>query len=184
MSLPVLTADLTFDAAGELVLVYLREHVPLAFWSMTRVENGRQTFLYADSDNEYGLPIGASQPWEDSFCISHGGGCSSPGRTRSQAIPVYAGSAANAALKSAPTLAPSSTSPTGLLFGAICGVDPKVRTDDARLVAATPLLQLLGQLLTMVLAADRAREATTAEFVVGHTRRGDRRHDRSLQQAC
>lgn len=45
-------------------------------------------------------------------------------------------------------------------FGATCGIDPQVN-DDRRLAAAGPLLQLLGQLLSMVLAADRARERAT-----------------------
>jgi len=36
----MLSADLTFDAASRLVLDYLRDHVPLATWSVTRVENG------------------------------------------------------------------------------------------------------------------------------------------------
>lgn len=54
----------------------------------------------------------------------------------------------------------------GSLFGAICGIDPQVRTDDPRLVAATPLLQLFGQLLTMVLAADRVRESATGDLLL------------------
>lgn len=53
-----MTADMNFDVAAGLVLAYLREEVPSAFWSATRVENGRQTYLYLDPDNGYGLPVG------------------------------------------------------------------------------------------------------------------------------
>lgn len=56
--------------------------------------------------------------------------------------------------------------PDGALFGAICGIDPTVRTDDPAFVAAGPVLQLFGQLLSMVLAANRARDTAARELAL------------------
>lgn len=158
MAMPLLSADLDFDASARLVLAYLREQVPLAFWSVTRVENGRQTYLYLDEDNGYGLPEGGSHPWEDSFCIHMAAGRGPAVAPDAQAVPAYAGAKVNAAVTIGSYAGAVISEPDGALFGAICGIDPQVRADDPRLVGATPLLQLFGQLLSMVLAADRARD--------------------------
>jgi diguanylate cyclase (GGDEF)-like protein len=166
MAMPTLSADLSFDAAARLVLAYLREQVPLAFWSVTRVENGRQTYLYLDPDNGYGLPVGGSHPWEDSFCIHMAAGRGPQVAPDAQAIPAYAGARVNAAVTIGSYAGAVISDADGSLFGAICGIDPQVRTDDPRLVAATPLLQLFGQLLTMVLAADRARESAAGDLLI------------------
>lgn len=39
------TTEPLFEQASRDVLDYLHAHVPLAFWAVTRVENGRQTYL-------------------------------------------------------------------------------------------------------------------------------------------
>ena len=59
----------SFDIAAELVLEHLSKHLPLALWSVTRVENNRQTFLYLNEDNAYGVTRGDFTPWPDTFCI-------------------------------------------------------------------------------------------------------------------
>lgn len=159
---PTLTADMNFDVAAGLVLAYLSEEVPLAFWSVTRVENGRQTYLYADPNNGYGLPVGGSHPWEDSFCIHMAAGRGPHVAPDAQAVPVYAGAAINEVVPIRSYAGAVITEADGSLFGAICGIDPRLRTDDPRLLAAAPLLRLLGQLLTMALAADRNRDSLAA----------------------
>ena len=57
-----------FRESSERVLSYLREHLPMGFWSITRVENGRQTYLVL-GQNAYGLPPGGSHPWASSICV-------------------------------------------------------------------------------------------------------------------
>ncbi len=52
----------------------------------------------------------------------------------------------------------------GSLFGAICGLDPQARTDDRELLAAGPVLALLGQLLSLALALERARADARLEL--------------------
>ena len=161
--MPMLSADLGFDEAARMVLSYLREQVPLAFWAVTRVENGRQTYLYLD-DNDYDLPQGGSHPWEDSFCILMASGRAPAVAPDAQSVPAYAEAAVNKLVPIAAYAGAVISEPDGALFGAICGIDPKVHTDEPRLVAAGPLLQLLGQLLSMVLAADRGRDRASTEL--------------------
>lgn len=161
MNLPNLTAGMTFDQAARSVLEYLREHVPMGFWSVTRVENGRQTYLYLD-DNAYGLTEGGSHPWEASFCIRMASGEATPVAPDAQAVPAYAAAAINEQADIGAYAGSVITEPDGSLFGAICGIDPQARPDDRVLATAAPLLALLGQLLTPVLAADRVREQAAA----------------------
>ena len=162
-TMPVLLPTMEFGHAARLVLGYLRENVPLAFWSVTRVENGRQTYLYLD-DNDYGLPKGGSHPWEDSFCIHMASGAAPAVAPDAQAIPQYASAAVNNAVDIGSYAGAPVSEPDGALFGAICGLDPTVKTDDPAFVAAGPVLQLFGQLLSMVLAANRTRDAAAAEL--------------------
>ncbi len=167
--LPALTPNMTFNDAAQVVLSHLRDHVPMAFWSVTRVENGRQSYLYL-GENGYGLAQGDSHPWESSFCIHMAAGTAPNVAPVAQDVPLYAASPLTRSGPIGSYAGAVINEPSGALFGAICGIDPEPKPDDERLVQATPLLQLLGQLLTMVLAADRAREqlaalAVTAELV-------------------
>ena len=158
MTLPVLSPQMEFDEASMLVLTYLKEHLPMAFWAVTRVENDRQTYLFLDADNDYGLPQGGSHPWQDSFCIHMASGRAPSVAPDAQTVPLYAAAPVNQAIKIGTYAGAVISEPDGAVFGAICGLDPNVRTDDPAFATAAPLLQLLGQLLTMVLAANRLRD--------------------------
>lgn len=147
-----------FDHAANLVLEYLHEQIPLAFWAVTRVENGRQTYLYLDGDNGYGLRQGGSHPWEDSFCIHMAAGAAPTVAADAQAVPLYAQAGVNDLITIGTYAGAVIAEADGTLFGAICGLDPEARTNDPRMQNAEPQLALLGQLLTAVLAADRAYE--------------------------
>lgn len=155
MVLPAFSPTMTFDEAAQAVLLHLREHVPMGFWSVTRVENGRQTYLFLD-DNSYGLTQGSSHLWEDSYCIHMAAGTAPPVAPDASVIPLYAAAGVNSAAQIGSYAGAVIRETDGTLFGAICGIDPEVN-DDPRLQSSGPLLLLLGQLLTMVLSADRAR---------------------------
>ena len=159
MALPVLTSGMSFDEAAESVLAYLREHVPMGFWSVTRVENGRQSYLYL-GDNVYGLPKGGSHPWEDSYCVHMAAGTAPAVAPRAQEVPVYRDAAVNAAVTIGAYAGAVISEPDGSVFGAICGLDTEPH--DEKLLAAEPLLNLLGSLLNMVLGAERARDEAAA----------------------
>ena len=61
------SAPLSFGEACDLVVDYLKREVPLAFWSVTQYDNGRQVYLRV-RDEVYGKSDGDSYPWSDSFC--------------------------------------------------------------------------------------------------------------------
>jgi diguanylate cyclase (GGDEF)-like protein len=79
-----------------------------------------------------------------------------------QAVALYAAAGVNETVTINSYAGAVVSEPDGTLFGSICGIDPKVRTDDPAFLAAAPVLQLFGQLLTMVLAANRTRDLNAA----------------------
>ncbi|MFI1996278.1 diguanylate cyclase domain-containing protein [Actinoplanes sp. NPDC020271] len=163
----------TFDNAAHLVLNYLHEQMPLAFWAVTRVENGRQTYLYLDADNGYGLRQGESHPWKDSFCVHMAAGDAPAVARDAQMVPQYAAAGVNALIDIGTYAGAAITEPDGTLFGAICGLDPQIHTGDPCMITAEPLLALFGELLSTALAADRAydhyTDAYLREQLSGHT---------------
>ncbi|GIF17213.1 ATP-binding protein [Actinoplanes teichomyceticus] len=163
----------TFERAARLVLDYLHEQMPLAFWAVTRVENGRQTFLYLDPDNGYGLRQGQSHAWEDSYCMHMAAGRAPAVARDARSVPVYAAAGVNDRLDIGTYAGAPIAEPDGSLFGAICGLDPQAHTGDPRMAGAESLLTLLGRLLTIALAADRAQyESVTTrlrEHLVANT---------------
>ena len=162
MPMPMLTVDMTFEQAAQETLRYLRENVPMAFWSVTRVENGRQTYQYLQ-DNEYGLQQGQSHPWQDSFCIHMAAGRGPMVAPDAQAVPAYAGAAVNAAATIGAYAGAAIREADGQVFGAVCGISPDA-SNDPRLAAAEPVLHLLGQMLTMILGVERQRDRAALEL--------------------
>ncbi len=160
MQLPAFSPMMTFEDAARAVLVHLTEQVPMGLWAVTRVENGRQSYLFLD-DNAYGLVEGGSHPWEASFCIHMVAGTAPPIAPDASLIPQYAAAGVNAAAKIGAYAGSPIVEADGTLFGAICGINPEV-SEDPRLRDAGPLLLLLGQLLSMVLVANRARQQAAA----------------------
>jgi diguanylate cyclase (GGDEF)-like protein len=143
-----------FRAASQLVLNFLNATMPMAFWSITRVENDRQTYLYLNH-NEYGRTVGGSHPWSDSYCVRMVAGTGPRIATDVSRVPVYAAAAINDAVPIGAYAGASITEPDGSLFGAICGLDRNPRAD---LTQFGPTLDLLSGLLTVALASDRALE--------------------------
>jgi diguanylate cyclase (GGDEF)-like protein len=151
-----------FERASQDVLTYLAEHVPLAFWAVTRVENGRQTYL-AVQDRTYGLRAGDFHSWQDSFCIHMAAGETPAVAPDAAQVPAYAAAGVHDSIDISAYAGAAIRDQDGSLFGAICGLDPQVQPDE--LAAAEPLLVLLSRLLTAALAADRAHQATEARVV-------------------
>lgn len=149
----------TFAEASRDVLAYLREHVPMAFWAVTRVENGRQTYLYVEDDT-YGLRPGGFHEWSESFCIHMAAGSAPRVAPDAQQVPEYAAAGVNDAIDIGAYAGAEIHDTDGGLFGALCGLDPQVQDDE--LARVGPLLVLLSRLLTHALAADRHRQQSTA----------------------
>lgn len=175
MSIPMpnVLAARDFQEASELVLQYLQASLPLSFWSVTRVENGRQTYLYLDPENGYGLTTGGSHPWEASYCVHMAAGTTPAVALDAQSVPQYRDAEVNALVPIGAYAGAAILEPDGSVFGAICGLDPESRPQDTALGAAGPVLQLLGQLLSMALMQERLRadaeRAVAAERAMGET---------------
>ncbi len=164
MAVPQLSPDMDFDEAANMVVEYLTENVPLALRSVTRVENDRQTFMFMNDDNSYHMEKGGGHPWEDSYCIHMAAGTAPAIAPDAQAIPEYAAAGVNAQVEIGAYAGSPIRDQDGQLFGAICGLDPQ-RMDDDVLKDAGPTIGLLGQLLSMVLASDRARDRHAQELL-------------------
>ncbi|MDO9456242.1 diguanylate cyclase [Nocardioides sp.] len=157
-AMPVLTPDMDFDAASHLVLQYLEAHVPMALWAVTRVENERQTFIQLNATDAYAVQRGGSVTWQDSYCYQMVSGLGPTVAPDAQSVPAYAASTFNDTFTVGAYAGSPIHEPSGSVFGVLCGVDPTRKSLDGELSQAAPLLALLGQLLSMVLAADRTRD--------------------------
>ncbi len=148
-----------FRAASRAVLDYLNTHIPMGFWSITRVQNDRQTYLFLD-ENVYGLAVGGSHSWEDSFCVHMVAGTGPRVAPDTRAVPAYATAPVNDALQIGAYSGAPIVDADGSVFGAICGLDRAPRED---LVRFGPMLDTLSELLSLALAGDRAVHAAQSE---------------------
>ncbi len=153
-----LASDPLFAQACRDVLGYLQAHLAMGFWAITRVENGRQTYL-AVQDDVYGLRAGNSHEWQQSYCVHMAAGTGPATAPDAQAVPEYAAAGVNALVPIGAYAGSVIADADGGLFGAICGLDPHELTGARAeaLTAAEPLLALLSRLLTTALAGDRQR---------------------------
>lgn len=154
--LPPLSASMTFDHAARTVLAFLRDYAPMGLWSVTRLENGRQTFLYLE-DAEYGVPEGGSAPWAGSFCISMTAGRGPRMAPDVSAVPLYRDAPIARLLPIGAYAGVPLLEPDGALFGTLCGISATARDEGFR--EQQPLLEVVAALLGIVLAADRGRDA-------------------------
>ncbi|WP_440305541.1 GGDEF domain-containing protein [Jatrophihabitans sp.] len=169
-----------FEATARAVLDYLNAHLPMGFWSITRLENDQQTYLYLDT-NDYGLVSGGGHPWSDSYCRYMVSGDAPRLAPHAQEIAVYAQAPINRAVRIGAYAGAPISEPDGALFGAICGLDPLPQDDMQRF---GPILDLLSNLLSIALATDRSLDAaerrasaeltraTPASLTGLHNRRG------------
>lgn len=151
-------AEPLFAAASREVLSYLHEHVPMGMWGVSRVENGRQTYLTVQDSSGRRVP-GSWQQWESSFCVHMATGRAPAVAPDVQADPLYAATAATKDVVIGAYAGAVISDVDGSLFGVICGTDPDEQGPGFATVE--PLLVLLSRLLTTALVADRQANALT-----------------------
>ncbi|WP_416957031.1 diguanylate cyclase [Nocardioides sp. T5] len=145
---PALATMTSFEDASRLVLDHLQAHVPMGFWTVSRVIDGRQVYLDVTPDNAFGLDVGDGPAWADSLCHAMwvtGAPSVAPDITR---VPAYSGNRAARALDVTSYVGIPVYNSDQTLFGTICGIDPEARPES--FTEVTPLLELLGQLLSVV----------------------------------
>ena len=154
-TMPTLSPTMSFDEASRAVVAFLHERLPMGFWAVTRMENGNQTYLHID-DRAYGLETGGSHLFADSFCINMLADKGPRVAPDVAQVPVYRDSNVAQAVRIGAYAGVPITEADGSLFGTLCGLnmDPM----DPAIIEEQSLLELLCQLLSMVLVADRGRD--------------------------
>lgn len=157
---PQLSPDMSFGEASRLVVDYLREAIPLGYWAVTRYDGDRQLYLEV-SDEVYGTAPGDSHPWADSLCVRMQAGRGPQVAPDTMAVPAYAQAPVARELAIGAYVGIPILRQDEELFGTLCGLDPVAHGEE--LERHAPLLQMLGTLLSMVLAADLARTVLERE---------------------
>ena len=143
-----------FDEASAQVVAFLKQSAPMAFWSVTRVTEGRQVYV-SISDEAYGKVAGDSVPWSQSLCQYVIAGVAPQIAPDAMAVPAFAASDAAQALQIGSFVGVPIRAGDGSLFGTICGLDPQIASPD--LLTRAPGLRLLADLLGRVLEAESLR---------------------------
>jgi diguanylate cyclase len=151
---PVGPTLMSFGEACAQVVGYLKEWVPLAFWSVSRIDGEQQVQLYV-SDDAYGTTSGLSTAWSESFCRYMVAGLAPQIAPDAMAVPAYAAAGSGLDIEIGAYVGVPIRDSDGSLFGTLCGLDPVVQDDD--LLEQAPLLHLLATLLGQVLQAERWR---------------------------
>jgi diguanylate cyclase (GGDEF)-like protein len=163
------------------------DQVPMEFWTVSRVIDGRQVYLEVTPDNGFGLGVGDGPDWEDSLCHQmwdNGAPGVAPDISR---VPAYASNSAARALSVASYVGIPVYNDDETLFGTICGIDPDARPDSFTEIG--PQLELLGQLLSVVRNLD-GRAVTLARRLELTLQESETdpltglRNRRSWQRAC
>jgi GAF domain-containing protein len=147
-------ALMSFEQASDAVVSYLKEKVPLGFWSVSEYRDGRQVYLSVQ-DDAYGKVAGDSHAWSDSFCQYMVTGQTPQIAPDAMAVPQYAAAGVAQVLPIGAYVGMPIRGGDGELFGTLCGLDPETAGPD--LLAQAPGLQLLSTLLSQILQADRLR---------------------------
>jgi diguanylate cyclase len=150
---------MSFDEACARVVGYLKEWVPLAFWSVSRVDGAQQVQLYV-SDDAYGMSSGVATAWSETFCRYMVAGLAPQIAPDAMAVPRYAAIGNELNIEVGAYVGVPIRDGDGSLFGTLCGLDPVVQDDD--LLRQAPLLHLLATLLGQILQAERSRAEADA----------------------
>jgi len=163
---PTARPGMGFEEASAAVVEYLKSVLPMGFWAVTRYDGERQLYLEV-RDDAYGLGPGGSHLWEDSFCTNMVAGTTPRIAPDAMSIPEYAAAGVAEQIDIGAYVGIPITHADGELFGTLCGLDPARQSDD--MLQHAPLLDILGMLLSTILAADldrtrQARELERAEM--------------------
>ena len=156
MSSPVMLLPplLPFDEACRLVVDHLKREVPLASWTISRYEDGKQVYVCV-RDDAYGKTAGGSHLWSDSLCQHMVTGAAPQFAPDAMAVPEYAAAGVAKEQPIGAYVGVPIPNGDGTLYGTICGLDPHRAPDD--LGEHEPLLRLCATLLGHILQAEHLR---------------------------
>lgn len=145
-----------FTAASEAVLKFLQNRLPFGLWMVTRTEGDDWIVLDAE-DRGYGVQAGSVFRWTDSFCSRMVRDEGPRIATDVASVPVYAGAPIGQQLPIKAYVGVPLTHLSGSLFGTLCAIDPETKPESIQ--SELPLLELLAQLLSSLLALELAAQA-------------------------
>lgn len=148
-------AQAAFGGACRRVVAHLKAEVPLACWSVSRVDGANQVHEWFD-DDFYGISRGHSRPWSETFCRHMVDGLAPELAPDAMAVPRYAAAAAAAGLQIRSYAGVPIRDDSGALYGTLCGFDPEARDDD--LLRHGPLLHLMADLIGRLVDGERRRD--------------------------
>lgn len=149
-----------FRTAADVVLEYLRAHVPMGLWSITRVENDHQTHLIL-GDNAYNLTKGDAVPWSDTYCVHMVAGETPQVAGQAASVQQYRDAGVNDLMDIKAYFGAPIMDADGSLFGVICGLDPQAQEGQENLEQT---LSTLSELMQVALAADRRVRSLEAQL--------------------
>lgn len=152
-------AQAAFDGACRQVVAHLKAEVPLACWSVSRFDGANQVHLHFE-DDFYGIPLGHSRPWSQTFCRHMVAGLAPELAPDAMAVPRYAAAATAAGVRIRSYAGVPILDDSGALFGTLCGFDPEARDDD--LLRHGPLLHLMAGLLGRLVDGESRRDEAVA----------------------
>ena len=168
-----------FRAAAKVVVDHLREVVGLSVWMVAQAVGDDWVILETSGDGD--PAAGSAYRWADTFCVRMIAGEGPRVAPDIDRVPVYAEAALTRLLAIRAYAGVPLETPEGGLYGTLCAIDPSPQPE--RLIAAQPLIELFGRLLSTILAdelalaesrrrADRAEEDALADALTGlHNRR-------------
>ncbi len=141
-----------FERAGQSVLAYLREQLPMQLWTITRVVGDDWILLRLD-DQGYGLKQNTVLRWSDSFCSRMIAGQGPRFSPDVSAVPAYLAAPVGQIVDIGAYVGVPLRLPEGELFGTLCGIDPSPQIPLAR--EQEKLVELLAELLSVLISAER-----------------------------
>ena len=145
---------LAFDEACRLVVDHLKRELPLAFWAVSRYEDGKQVYLCVQ-DDAYGHVAGDAVPWSETLCQHMVTGAAPQIAPDAMSVPAYAAMMAVRTVPIGTFVGVPIAGADGALYGTICGLDP-VRSSE-RLHEHEPLMHLFATLLGQILTSEHLR---------------------------
>ncbi|WP_100499569.1 two-component system sensor histidine kinase NtrB [Geodermatophilus chilensis] len=145
---------MSFDEASAAVVSFLKGAVPMGFWSISRVGEGRQTYLTVE-DDAYGLGVGDGGAWSESLCQRMVSGEAPQIAPEAMAVPAYASAEAAQRMQIGAYVGVPIRAGDGSLFGTLFGLDPTVQSP--RLLEQAPVFRMLADLLGRVLETEKLR---------------------------
>jgi diguanylate cyclase len=145
-----------FDLASESILTFLREAVPMGLWTVTRVVDDRQIYLFVADSAFGGIPAGVSVPWSAALCKYMMAGQPHIAVDVRQ-VPDYVAITDADGGRVAGYMGYPLVTSDGRLFGTLCAFAPTVMPDEFH--RHGPLVELLARLLSTILDADLERTA-------------------------